>query len=137
MSKRLPLALTLKKISEYKSEAKRVKELKEFGDREIVVQGILKVAFDPAVVLYLPEGPAPYERNPEGGKIDAIYDEWKDLGIFMDPNSKRSFREARFLGWLETMTEEDAQLVVKMKDHVFPYSGIDRDVVQKAFPGLL
>ena len=137
MTTRLPLALTLKKISEYKSINKRVKELKEFGDREIVVQGILKVAFDPNIVLHLPSGDAPYNRNVNGGKIDAIYDEWKDLSIDMNQSSKKLFRESRFIGWLEMMTEDDAQLIIKMKDHIFPYPGIDREVVQKAFPGLI
>ena len=46
-------------------------------------------------------------------------------------------REQVFLGILESIHPEDAELVLKMVEKKMPVKGLTRKIVQEAYPGLL
>ena len=54
-----------------------------------------------------------------------------------NPNLKPQKREQIFIQMLENVNEDDAHLLIAMKDKKSPYKGITKDIVSAAFPGLL
>ena len=46
-------------------------------------------------------------------------------------------RETLFIQMLESLQQDEAKLVLAMKDKTMPYKGITLKLVQEAFPGLI
>jgi hypothetical protein len=135
---KLGVAEILKKASEIKDEAARVEWLRVHGNP--AVQTILRYAFDPSIVWQLPEGIPPYKLNDLVDQQSRLYSEIRKLYLFIEggnPNLKPLRREQLFIELLEVVDPEDAKLLLAAKDKTIPYPGITKQVVQKAFPGLV
>mgnify|MGYP000237506748 CR=1 FL=1 len=46
-------------------------------------------------------------------------------------------KEALFIELLEAVDPDDAKLLLAIKDKTLPYSGLDTDIINRAFPGLI
>jgi hypothetical protein len=135
---KIGVAEILKKASEIKDDAARVEWLRINGNPS--VQTILRYAFDPNIVWQLPEGAPPYKPNDLVDQQHRLYTELRKLYLFIEggnPNLKPLRREQLFIELLEVVDPEDAKLLLAAKDKTIPYPGITKQVVAKAFPGLI
>jgi hypothetical protein len=104
-----------------------------------VLAPILRYTFDPTIEWLIPEGEPPYKKNTEKYNEDAFYREIRRLYLFIkggNDNLKAMRREVLFIDMLEALPEDDAQLLIAMKDRKLPYKNITPKLVLKAFPGL-
>lgn len=134
----LALSEVLKGLNNCKTDAERVSFLQNVGPRyEGALRIILKHAFDPKIKFLLPEGAPPFDTvEPSPG---ALMNAVRKLHIYVEgnyPTLKQMRREFLFTELLSTLLKEDAAIIVAMKDKTFPYEGINKKVVLKAFPGL-
>lgn len=135
---KLGVAEILKKASEIKDDAARVEWLRVNANPS--VQTILRYAFDPKIVWQLPEGVPPYKPNDLVDQQHRLYTELRKLYLFIEggnPNLKPLRREQLFIELLEVVDPEDAKLLLAAKDKTVPYPGITKQIVAKAFPGLV
>lgn len=120
--------------------AERAKVLKD-NDSE-VLRGILAVTFHPQISWHLPPGAPPYKVNVEPECNDGLFREWAKMGPLLSvshspPLMPTLKREMLFKQILESVSEDDARLILSIKDKTFPYTSIDWSVIEKAFPGLV
>jgi len=135
---KIGVAEILKKASEIKDDAARVEWLRVNGNPS--VQTILRYAYDPKIVWQLPQGAPPYKPNDLVDQHHRLYTELRKLYLFIEggnPNLKPLRREQLFIELLEVVDPEDAKLLLAVKEKTIPYPGITKQVVQKAFPGLV
>ncbi|CAB4140794.1 hypothetical protein UFOVP395_129 [uncultured Caudovirales phage] len=135
---KIGVAEILKKASEIKDDAARVEWLRVNSNP--TVHTILRYAYDPKIVWQLPEGAPPYKPNDLVDQQHRLYTELRKLYLFVEggnPNLKPLRREQLFIELLEVVDPEDAKLLLAVKEKTIPYPGITKQVVQKAFPGLV
>jgi len=99
---------------------------------------ILKACFDPNIEFLLPEGEPPYTPTDLDDQENMLYRESRKLHHFIrggNDNLPQIKREKMFIDLLESVTPEDAKLLVSIKDKKLPYS-ISPSTVLKAYPGL-
>lgn len=127
----------LENTSKKKSEKDKIKYLQEHADNA-VLQTILVGAFFPGVRWDLPPGAPPYTPCDPVNAENFLYTQAKRLYIFAEggSNLNKHRREALFIETLESVHPKDAEVLLAMKDKTMPY-GITRELVNKAFPGLL
>ena len=101
---------------------------------------ILKYTYDPAVIWELPPGAPPYKPSQYPDSHGMLYTEARKLYLFIkggNENLKPFKRETLFINLLESVHAEDAKVLLGAKDKELPYRGINKKVVQEAFPGLI
>lgn len=127
-------------IEDLSTEKERVAFLQSIKPpHQKAVMMILKGMFDPTVKFRLPEGKPPYEdsKDDNPGQLMA---EIGRLYIFVEgghPTVTDKRLQYLFQQILSTLIPSDADLLVAMKDKKSPYKGLNRQVVKKAFPGLI
>lgn len=98
---------------------------------------LIRCAYDASYEWDLPEGVPPYKPNEYLDQESNLYTEARRLYVFMkgsgDHISQRK-KEELFIGLLENLSREDAELLVMIKDHQLPY-GITLEFVQAELPG--
>jgi len=100
---------------------------------------ILKYAFDPNIRWLLPEGDCPYQPSEYPNIENMMYTEARRLYLFIEggnPNLTQLKRESMFIDLLQSISPDDAKLLVAAKDKKLPYEGLTSATVLKAFPGL-
>jgi hypothetical protein len=135
---KLGISEILKKASEIKDEKMRIGWLRQNDSN--VLRGILKGALDPSIEWQLPEGNPPYKENDLVDQQNILYSEYRRLYLFTkngNPNLKQIRRESLFIELLESVDKDDAKLLLHMKDKNLPYPGVTKDIINKAFPGLI
>ena len=93
----------------------------------------------PYCKFLLPEGKPPFKPN-QFDEPRALHLEVPKFYLFAEggnPNLKQIRREQLFIQMLENVNEDDAELLIAMKDKKSPFKGITKDVVVAAFPGLI
>ena len=128
----------LQKVNNAKDKPKKIKVLQDH-DSEALRQ-ILKGAFDPKIEWELPEGTPPYMANevPKGTEHTYLSDEARRLWHFVkgaDMQMTKTQKETMFIQILEALHEEEAKLLVNVKDKRLNkvYKGLTEAVVRDAF----
>lgn len=135
---KIGVAEILKKASEMKDEAARIQWLRQ--NNNVVLETVLRGAFDPTIKWLLPEGEPPYKPNDLVDQQHRMYSEVRKMYLFIEggnPNLKQLRRESLFIELLETVDPEDAKLLLAIKDKKLPYPNITPELIRKAFPGIL
>lgn len=135
--KRKSIAWILDFTSKLPNDEEKIKCLQANGVEPI--KTILRYCFDPNIKWLLPEGDAPYKPSEFPNLENELYSEARRLYLFVaggGDNLKPLKRERMFIELLESVTPEDAQLLVSIKDKKMPYEGITVNIVKEAFPGL-
>ena len=104
---------------------------------------ILRINYDDSVISLLPTGAPSYKKDdaPKGYEytiLNKAYNQFKYF--FKGPianNMKPLKREGLFLNLLESLNEEEAELLIAAKDKKMKVKGITKKLVNDAFPGLL
>lgn len=127
---------------------KMASEQKNKEDQIIIIQNndsvplrtILVAALDPSVKWLLPEGKVPYKPNQYLDQENQLYNEYRKLYLFLDgghDHLKQPKRESLFISLLESINQQDAELLVSIKDKKLPFKNITPELINAAFPGLL
>lgn len=109
-----------------------------------VIRNILRMNFDPAIKVYLPEGEPPFKKDtsvPAGYSETNLFAEFRRFYIWLDPsiNLNRTRKEQLFVQMLEGIHWTEAELVCLAKDKELTkkYKSLKEDIVREAFPDLL
>lgn len=125
-----------------KFRADKITFLRNQGNNKAFVI-VMQYAFHPEIKWMLPKGKFPYKQNvlPE---IDTmLLSQARKLYLFVEvpgqPNTlDQKKRETLFVQMLESLNEDDANLLMYIKDNKkLPQETITYELVSEAFPGIL
>jgi len=109
-----------------------------------VLKAVLRINFDPNVIMNLPEGEPPYKKEwdkPIGYQESNLVTEYRRFYIWLDPktNLPKLKKESLFIELLESLHVSEAEVLVLAKDRKLTkkYKTIKEDIVRAAFPGTL
>jgi len=109
------------------------------NDHHIIKQ-LLFYTYSPTIKFLLPEGAPPYRPCEFFDQEGRLYVEARKLYLFIEggnPNLTKVKRESLFIQLLESIDQEDAKLLIAIKDKKLPYKNITEKAVREAFPDLL
>ena len=128
----------LEEVSKKKSKKDKVAILKQ--NETWALKDVIRGSMDPTVQWNLPTGTPPYTACQEHNAPTSLQRENTKFSYFVKGgkgDSLPSFKRERiFLGMLEGVDPNDAQLLVAMINKETP-KGLTKSVVEEAFPGLL
>jgi len=134
---KLLISEVLQKVSNAKTKAEKITLLREHSTPAL--RAILIANFDESIVSMLPEGEVPFVPNdaPKGTDHTVLEKEYRRLYVFFKGGSslRQSQRENLFIQMLEGLHEEEAQVLVLIKDKALGKKyKITRACVEEAFP---
>jgi len=139
MATRLEVYEVFEAIGKAKTREEKINILKE--NNHHAVRDIIKGALDPNVEWNLPKGRPPFTENkPESIPSTLLRENQKFAYIVKGGKGDQmpAFkRERLFIGILESVHPNDAELVLKMVEKKMPVKGLTRKIVEEAYPGLL
>jgi len=133
---RFSVSEILKRCSEYKKKEERVEALRVNCNESCKI--VLQYMFHPDVKFALPDGKPPFKYS-QFDEQNMLHSEARRLYLFLEgvnPDMKPLKRETLFLEILQSVTPDDADLLLAMKDKKSPYKGLTYDVAVAAFPEL-
>ncbi len=135
---KLLISEVLQKVSNAKTKAEKIRLLQEYETPAL--RSILIANFDESIISLLPEGDVPYEKNdaPKGTEHTVLEKEYRKLYLFFKGGTtslKQSQRENLFIQMLEGLHEEEAALLILVKDKgLSKRYKVTRPCVENAFP---
>lgn len=135
---RLLISEVLQKVSNAKTKQEKIKLFHEHNSDGL--RAILIWNFDESVVSLLPEGEVPYTANeaPKGTEHTMLEKEYRLLYNFIkggNDSLNKTRREMLFIQMLEGLHQEEAELLILVKDgRLQEKYRITKNVVQEAFP---
>ena len=128
----------LEEVAKKKSKKDKIAILKE--NETWALKDIIRGSMDSTIIWNLPPGAPPYTAAPEHSAPANLHRENTRFKYFVTggegdrlPSVKR---EQIFIGILEGIDPNDAELVINMINKQ-PPAGLTKNVVNEAFPGLL
>ena len=139
MAKELVISTILKDLAEIKKAKDKKAYLIKNESRQL--KTFLKGAFDKSLEFNLPKGTPPYTPNKDSkAGFGAVSAEFRFFakGYGGDRLSPVE-REGKFIKVLETVSPEEAELILLMKDKKLTgkYKGVTKKLVSEAFPNLI
>ncbi len=114
-----------------------VNGLKVFGANNGAVAPVLMWLFNDNIKSRLPEGKTPYGANdaPDSDLSEtSLRFEFKKFKYFCTDELKDVKREHMWIELLESIPAKEAELLDLVKDKVWPFKNITKEIAQKAFP---
>jgi len=111
--------------------------LKTFNDNNGAVKAILQWVFTDRIVSKLPEGKTPYTPNDAPASDlseSALRFEFRKFKYFVTNEVPNTRRETMWIELLESIPAKEAVLMDLVKDKVWPFKNITKELAQKAFP---
>jgi len=113
-----------------------VQGLQVFNTRNGAVKPVLQWAFDVNINSTLPEGKTPYGKN-DAPATDltetSLRFEHKLFKYFVTEQIPVVKREHMWIGLLEGIPKEEAELIDLVKDGKWPFKNITKEIAKKAF----
>jgi hypothetical protein len=131
----------LEKISSAKTKAEKINLLREYNT--LALRNVLKGAFDDAIQFMLPEGNPPFREANQNTPPSSLRKQSPRFRYFVvgGPGERmpKLKIESMFVKLLEAIPPSEAKVVLLMKDKKLEteYKGINKKLVQEAFPGLI
>lgn len=129
----------LRKVNNAKTKAEKTELLLKYNSQTL--RSLFIWNFDETVVSMLPEGDVPFTPNPapEGTDHIRLENEGKKLFYFVKggaDNIKQSKREQIFLGMIENLHPDEAEVLILVKDKALQkkYTRISKALIQETFP---
>lgn len=135
---KLLISEVLQKVSNAKTKAEKIDLLHQYNSNAL--RAILIANYDESIISLLPEGEVPFESNdaPKGTEHTVLEKEYRKLYLFFKGGSsslKQSQRENLFIQMLEGLHQEEAQLLILVKDKALGRKyKLTRACVEEAFP---
>jgi hypothetical protein len=133
---RPPIYTLLAKLDEFNTQKEKIDYLKSIDHPAI--RTVLLHMFLPEMKFVLPPGNPPYEKT-KFEESGMLWSEARRLYLFTatgNPNLTSVRREKLFIDLLESLVEEDATLVLSIKDQKSPVKSLNKKLVEKAYPGI-
>ena len=111
--------------------------LRVFNDTNGAVRPVLQWAFSDNIVSKLPDGKTPYTPNdaPASDLTEsALRFEFRKFKYFVTEEVPQTRRETMWIELLESIPAKEAELMDLVKDKVWPFKNITKEIAQKAFP---
>lgn len=137
MAQRKSIAWILEFTSKLPNDEEKIKCL-QANDSD-AIRTILQYCFHPAAKWALPPGAPPYKVCEYPNVENMLYSEIRRLYLFLEGgnnNLTQLKREKMFIDLLESITPEDARLLISIKDKKLPFDGLTPQIIQKAYPGI-
>jgi len=113
-----------------------VQGLQVFNDRNGAIKPVLQWAFDVNINSTLPEGKTPYGSN-DAPATDlaetSLRFEHKLFKYFVTEQIPVAKRENMWIGMLEGIPSEEAELIDLVKDGKWPFKNITKEIAKTAF----
>lgn len=140
MARELMVSEVLKNTSKLKTKNERMDYLKEHDSPAL--RDIIRVNYDEDIVSLLPEGVPPFKKDdaPDGHNLSSLHKQHKNLAYFFKgkySSMNQGKRESMFIGMLETLHADEADLLVAVKDKTMKYKGITKLLVKEVWPNLI
>ena len=110
----------------------------------VVIEGYLKMNYDPSIIFQLPPGQAPFKKQldvPDGYCLTDLKQEFRRMRIFTDStmNISNIRREQLWIQMCEGLFWKEADLIAKIKDRRITdmYDELTADFVREAFPNTI
>lgn len=130
------------KVDTAKTKLEKVNLLLQYNSPPL--RGLLRINFDPNLVMNLPEGEPPFKKNldkPIGYDETNLLTEFRRFYIWFDKdlNLSKLKREQLFVDLLEGLNYKEAEMLCLIKDKKLTtrFKSLKEDIVREAFPGLL
>ena len=129
----------LENASKFENRNQKISYLREYISHPL--REVFKLVFDDRYVFSFDDMP-PFKKSdvPTGLGMNTLFNEAKRLYIFTDPHVEKMGpirTEQNLIAMLESLDPLEADLVVKTLTNKFDYEGIDKQLVQDTFPGLI
>ena len=129
----------LENASKFENRNQKISYLREYISHPL--REVFKLVFDDRYVFSFDDMP-PFKKSdvPTGLGMNTLFNEAKRLYIFTDPHVEKMGpirTEQNLIAMLESLDPLEADLVVKILTNKFDYDGIDKQLVQDTFPGLI
>tara|TARA_R100000541_G_scaffold58996_2_gene71362 strand:+ start:1109 stop:1540 length:432 start_codon:yes stop_codon:yes gene_type:complete len=138
-NKDLQISTILKDLAKIKTAKDKKEYLIKNESRQL--KTFLKGSFDKSLEFNLPAGAPPYEPNTESeAGFGSVSAEFRFFAKGYEGDAlKPAVREGKFIKVLESVSPEEAELIVMMKDKklVGKYKGVTKKLVSDAFPTLI
>ena len=122
------------------SEDLAAQGLRVFSERNGAVKQIIQWVFDDNINSTLPKGKTPYNRD-EAPASDlaqtSLRFEFRQFKYFVTEEVPQTRRETMWIQLLEGIPQKEAELMELVKDGVWPFKHITKDVAIKAFPEVI
>jgi|TARA_B100001094_G_scaffold178977_1_gene173242 hypothetical protein len=122
------------------SEDLAAQGIRVFSERNGAVKLVLQWVFDDNINSTLPEGKTPYNRD-EAPASDlaqtSLRFESRQFKYFVTEEVPQTRRETMWIQLLEGIPQMEAELMELVKDGVWPFKNITKNVAQKAFPEVI
>lgn len=128
----------LKSIDELKVKDDVINGLRS-NDHPVIRQ-LFYYVYSPDIKFLLPEGAPPYKPCDFLDQEGRLYVEARKMYLFIEggnPNLSRVKREVLFIQLIESISKDDAELLIHVKDKKLPFKYINEKVIREAFPDLL
>ena len=135
---KLLLTEILQKVNNAKTKAEKKKILQQYNSQAL--RSLFIWNFDESVTSAIPEGEVPYRPNdqPKGLQHDYLEQNQRKFAYFVKGGITVSNmkREEIFIGLLETLHADEAELLCLVKDKSLQkkYTRISATLVKEAFP---
>tara|TARA_S200002703_G_C3790646_1_gene243993 strand:+ start:317 stop:751 length:435 start_codon:yes stop_codon:yes gene_type:complete len=127
------------KTLKMKTQKEKVEFLRSQDKNSLAVRDICQAAHDDRVQFLLPKGPVPYTVC-DGSPPSTLLRKHKDLTYFVKKGMGEKMpaykREGIFIAMLESIHPKDAEIMVNVINKKTPAKGINKTIVQKAWPEL-
>lgn len=137
---KLLLNEVLQKVSNAKTKQEKISLLQQYNSDAL--RSILIANYDESVISLIPEGNVPFEKNdaPKGTEHTVLEKEYRKLYLFFkggNSSLKQAQRENLFIQMLEGLHQEEADLLVLVKDKALQSKyKLTRACVEEAFPNI-
>lgn len=135
---KMTLPELLKLISEVPA-GKRAEHLRELANLKPDLKTVLVYAYHDGYVFELPAGTPPYKTvdMPDNWGYNRLPKELRKFKYFLKGNNLNPIkREKIFIDMLESLADEEAKLVLMIKDKKLTYKGFTKKMVVEALPEL-
>ena len=127
----------IESISKVKSKKTKIEALKHCIQTCEPLLTVFRLMYDKEVSFDLPEGNPPYRAAPKESDLQGyLYGEFRRIRYFIKgqhPEIKANKKESLFIEFLESMDQDDAKLLLAIKDKKSPYPGITKKLIKETF----
>jgi hypothetical protein len=119
------------------NEDNAINGLMTFAQTNGAVEKVLMWAFSDRITSKLPDGKTPYKPNDAPASDlseSALRFEFKKFKYFVTEEVPKTRRETMWIELLESIPAKEAEMIDLVKDKVWPFKNITKEIAEKAFP---
>ena len=124
-------------VAEEKGDAFAVNGIRTFAERNGAIRPVFMWAFSDKITSKLPEGKTPYKPNdaPASDLAEtSLRFEFRKFKYFCTNEVPEMRRQTMWIELLEGIPAKEAELMELVKDKIWPFKNITKEIAEKSFP---